>query len=311
MLRRNRSHCVGLYSFPSVLTQLPREGAIRSNTHSTQPYFRYTDGYSEPLPRQAAESPLRKRQHAQPRAGRPAVQEAPRAPHGRPGGVRPRPRSAAPSRTGRPGASRPAAGTQPTAPPRPRSRHSRPGARALRAGPARLPLASRWPLALLPPTCPPRDPAAPPEAYPERGPQRRESRRRAARSRQARLGAARPDPPSPAAAAGGAAEAAPIRALGGAGRDGSGPAGEVRGTPPPRRARHRAARVLGASAPLEGPGLPRIAEPSLRSLPSLGPQLFVGPWCPTWGSRLSAAPEISVVSRILFRTSVQPGTDRS
>lgn len=193
MLRRNRSHCVGLYSFPSVLTQLPREGAIRSNTHSTQPYFRYTDGYSEPLPRQAAESPLRKRQHAQPRAGRPAVQEAPRAPHGRPGGVRPRPRSAAPSRTGRPGASRPAAGTQPTAPPRPRSRHSRPGARALRAGPARLPLASRWPPVGRSLSCrPPARPETPPRRQrPTRSVAHSEGNPGGAQREAARLGSAR------------------------------------------------------------------------------------------------------------------------
>lgn len=94
---------------------------------------------------------------------------------------------------GRPGASRPAAGTQPTAPPRPRSRHSRPGARALRAGPARLPLASRSPPVGRSLSCrPPARPETPPRRQrPTRSVAHSEGNPGGAQREAARLGSAR------------------------------------------------------------------------------------------------------------------------
>lgn len=260
------------------------------------------------------ESPLRKRQEAEPRAGRPF--RRPREPltsgpevSGPGPAARPGLRPASPSQPGRPGASRPAAGTQPTAPPRPPQPPWPTGSAGAARGACSLP-------ARRPPTCPP----APARSPPPRDPPRRQRPTRsagtgegipAARSAEppgwARRGAAG-SPLSRAAAAGGAAEAAPIRARGGAGRDGPGPAGEVRGTPPPRRARHRAARARQrrrSADRLRARGRAGAAEERLGARsPPFGPVLFVGPWCLPRGSQLSAGPEISILSRILFRTSV-------
>lgn len=302
---------LGLLSFPSVLTQLPRERAIRSNTRSPQPYFGWICGYSEALLRLVAGKPAQEAAGGR-AAGRPAVQEAPRAPHERPGGVRPRPRSTArpPARLsvtagkarseqarGRDAANRPSTAPAAAMADRERGRCAR-GLLAACSPPAHLPARSP----------PPRDP--PRRQRPTRSTGTGEGIP-AARSAEppgwARRGAAG-SPLSRAAAAGGAAEAAPIRARGGAGRDGPGPAGEVRGTPPPRRARHRAARARQrrrSADRLRARGRAGAAEERLGARsPPFGPVLFVGPWCLPRGSQLSAGPEISILSRILFRTSV-------